>query len=118
MITRGSLPAVPAPRAMPGSGRTSIDSIRPRICGSSGSGKTREIDLTGSAISSFSAGRVLAGGEIKVSSVVAPVPAAPTENVKRCSGGHGSAGLNCSVRASTQLQAPGCAGAMRTKRSA
>src|SRR6185312_16073289 len=114
VIQRGSELALPAPRATPGRGRTSIDSMRPSVGGSSGSGKTRVIDLTGSATSSFSAGSVFDGGEIRVSRVVAAVPIV---KLKRWSGGQGSAGLNWSVRASTQLQAPGWAGAIFTKRS-
>src|SRR4051794_29382167 len=114
VIQRGSEPAPPAPLATPGSGRTSIDSMRPSVAGSSGSGNTRVIDLTGSATSSFSAGSVFDGGEISVSRVEAEEPIV---KLKRWSGGQGSAGLNCSVRASTQVQAPGWAGDIFTKRS-
>src|SRR4051794_5957156 len=112
VIQRGSPlipPAPPAPRATPGNGRTSIDSMRPSVAGSSGSGNTRVIDLIGSATSSFSAGSVFDGGEISVSRVEDELPIV---KLKRWSGGQGSAGLNWSVRASTQVQAPGWAGAI------
>jgi hypothetical protein len=81
--------------------------IRPSAFGSIGAGNVRVIASIGGRSVSPAAGTVARGGERSVESEVVR-PSVVSENW--ASGGHGSAGMNWSVLASSQRQAPGWLG--------
>ena len=104
------------PPETPGRGRSSSVTIFASIAGGKGSLKVSVISSKGSRPSAPSPGTVATGASRSVASVAALPPAGATR--KRESAGHGSAGRNCSVLASSQRNAPGWEGWIVTKRSA
>ena len=99
---------------IPGRERSSTVTMRTRDSSSRGSANVSEIESTASSLSALFDGMVPVGGSMSVAKrAVFP----STVHVKRSSGGHGSAGRNCSVRASSQVNAPGCGGLAVTNRS-
>jgi hypothetical protein len=94
--------------ASPGSGRCSIATARASASGAIGSGKVRAIASSGGRPSAPFAGWLEVGAAM---SVARRKLLPSTLMVTVASGGQGSAGRNCSVRASSQVKAPGCDGA-------
>ena len=88
--------------------------MRARSAGSIGSAKVSVIASTRSRPSASLAGMALEGAAMRVVSRAFVSRAA---HAKRASGGHGSAGRNWRVRASSQVNAPGCGGESVTRRS-
>ena len=101
----------PVAASTPGNGLSSMVTSFASAAASTGSGRVSEIAVTGSRPVAPPPGVVAVGADISVAKV-APWPA--TVTVKRVKGGHGSAGLNCSVRALSQVAAPAWAGARVT----
>ena len=88
--------------------------MRASARGSSGAANVSAISSTGSRPSAPAAGSVSLGASISVASVVVWPSAVQRKRVRA---GQASAGRNCSVRASSQVKAPGCDGASWTKRA-
>ena len=89
---------------MPSTASVWIDRASSNASADTGSAKLRAISSIATALVAPAAGWLASGGASSVESRTVR-PAAVTET--RSSGGHGSAGSNCRVRASSQVKAPG-----------